>query len=178
MPKMAFKEAAMVHEILDTLARVLIDICGIYREAGADYITVREMGAGPDILSPRMFKSLIQPHLEQIFNAIQSPNVLHMCGGTDSIIDLMDSCGADAISVDHKNHVAEAREKVGPDTLIFGDLNVIVSGGPDDVDKAVKEAIANGVDAVWPGCDIWPTAPRENMEALMTAIQKYGSLTA
>ena len=181
LPKMAFKETDMVHEVLDTLTRVLIDICRIYQEAGADYITVREMGAGPDILSPRMFKVLIQPHLEQIFSAIQSPKVLHICGDTDSIIDLMDSCGADAISVDHKNHVAESREKVRPDTLIFGDLDgfgVMVSGGPNDVDKAVKEAIANGVNAVWPGCDIWPTAPQENMRTLIAATQKYGSLTS
>jgi len=45
-----------------------------------------------------------------------------------------------------------------------------------DVDKAVKEAIANGVNAIWPGCDIWPTVPRENMEALMAATLKYGKL--
>jgi len=179
LAKAAFKESDMVHRILDTLARVLIDICGIYREAGADYITVREMGAGADILSPRMFKVLIQPHLEQIFRAIESPKVLHMCGDTDSIIDQMDSCGADAISVDHKNHIAESRKKVSPDTLIFGDIDgfgVMVSGRPDDVDKAVKEAIANGVNAVWPGCDIWPAAPRENMDMLMAATRKYSKL--
>jgi uroporphyrinogen-III decarboxylase len=70
---------------------------------------------------------------------------------------------------------------VGPDTLIFGNLNgfgVIVSGGPNDVDKAVKEAIANGANAVWPGCDIWPTASQENMKTLIAATQKYGSLTS
>lgn len=179
LPKMAFKETDMVHNILDTLAQVLIRICGIYREAGADYISVREMGAGGDILSPRMFKALIQPHLEQIFSAIDSPNVLHMCGDTDSIIEEMDICGADAISVDHKNNVAESRRKLGPDKLLFGDIDgfgVIVNGKPDDVDKAVKEAIANGVNAIWPGCDIWPTAPKENMEALIAATRKYGKI--
>ena len=179
LPKMAFKKTDMVHKILDTLAGVLIDICRIYREAGADYITIREMGAGADILSPRMFKVLIRPHLEQIFSAIESPNVLHICGDTDSIVDQMDLCGADAISVEQKNHVAESRKKVRPDTLIFGNIDgfgVMVSGRPDEVDKAVKEAIANGVNAIWPGCDIWPTVPRENMEALMAAARKYGKL--
>ena len=179
LAKAAFKETDVVHGILDALASVLIDICRIYREAGADYITVREMGAGADILNPRMFKALIRPHLEQIFRAIESPKVLHICGDTDSIIDQMSLCGADAVSVDHKNHVAESRQKLGPDALIFGNFdgyNVLVLGKPDDVDKAVKDAIADGVSAVWPGCDIWPAAPRENMESLMTSTRKYGKL--
>ena len=63
--------------------------------------------------------------------------------------------------------------------LIFGDIDayqVLVLGKPSDIDEAVKEAIAKGVDAVWPGCDIWPTVPRENMEALMAAARKYGKL--
>ncbi len=179
LAKTAFKETDVVHGILDTLSSVLIDICRIYREAGADYITVREMGAGPDILNPRMFEALIRPHLEQIFRAIESPKVLHICGDTDSIIDQMYLCGADAVSVDHKNHVAESRQKLGADALIFGNLNgynVLVLGKPDGVDKAVKDAIADSVSAVWPGCDIWPTVPRENMESLMTSTRKYSKL--
>lgn len=179
LAKMAFKKTDMVHGVLDTLAKVLIELSGIYRQAGADYMTIREMGAGADILSPRIFKTLIQPHLEQIIAAIEPPRVLHICGDTDSIVDQMALCGADAISVEQKNHVAETRKKIGPNTLILGNINayeVMVLGKPEDVDKAVKVAIADGVDAVWPGCDIWPTVPGENMEALMSAIQKYGAL--
>ncbi|MFC1861176.1 uroporphyrinogen decarboxylase family protein [Chloroflexota bacterium] len=177
LAKAAFKTSAMVGGILDTLAGALIRICAIYREAGADYVTVREMGAGGDILSPRMFRSLIKPYLEKIFKAVESPKVLHMCGDTNDIIEQMESCGADAISVDHKTRIAESREKVGDDTLIFGDIDgfgVMASGKPADVESAVKHAIDSGVDAVWPGCDIWPTAPVENMEMLIEATRKYG----
>lgn len=179
LAKAAFKKTAMVHNILDALSEVLIDIAKIYREAGADYVTVREMGATGEILSPRMFKILIQPHLERVFTKIESPKILHMCGDTDSIVDQMDLCGADAISVEQKNDVAKSRKRVKSDTLIFGNIDtyeLMVKGKPDDIDKAVKEAIANGVDAIWPGCDIWPTVPRENMEALMAAARKYGRL--
>ncbi|MDP2916734.1 MAG: uroporphyrinogen decarboxylase family protein [Dehalococcoidia bacterium] len=177
--KTAFKQTDMVRGKLDMIAQVLIEICNIYRKAGADYVSIREMGAGGDILSPRMFKLLIKPPLEKIFSAIESPKILHMCGDTNAIVEMMDSCGADVISVDHKNHVAETRKKLKPETLLFGNLNgyeVLVLGKPEDVDKAVKEAIQGGVNAVWPGCDIWPTVPRANMEALMSAVRKYGKL--
>jgi [methyl-Co(III) methanol-specific corrinoid protein]:coenzyme M methyltransferase len=179
LAKMAFKKADMVNKVLDTLAGVLIEISRIYREAGADYMTIREMGAGPDILSPRIFKTLIRPHLEQIFAAIESPKILHICGDTNSIVEEMALCGADAISVEQKNDVAESRKKVGPDMFILGNIDpygVMVKGKPDDVENAVKDAIDKGVNAIWPGDDIFPTVPRENMEALMAATQKYGRL--
>ncbi len=179
LAKMAFKKKAMVDEVLDKLANVLIEIAAIYREAGADYITVREMGAGPDILSPRIFKTLIRPHLEKVFNGLESPKILHICGDTNTIVEEMALCGADAISVDQVNDVAESRKQLGPDVFILGNIDpykVIVTGSPDDVNNAVKEAVANRVNAIWPGCDIFPTAPKENMDALIAATQKYGKL--
>jgi [methyl-Co(III) methanol-specific corrinoid protein]:coenzyme M methyltransferase len=179
LAKAAFKKADLVGALLNSLAGVLIDIIRIYREAGADYITVREMGAGPDILSPRIFQSLIMPPLKKIFAEIDSPKVLHICGNTNDVIEQMALCGADVLSVEKKNNVAETRRKLGPDALIFGELDaygVLVQGTPDQVEGAVKEAIDAGVNAVWPGCDIWPMAPKANMEMLITAGRKYGKL--
>jgi len=179
LAKAAFKKKDLVGKLLDQLAGVLIQIIKIYRKAGADYITVREMGAGPDILSPRMFESLIRPPLRRIFDEIESPKVLHICGDTNAIIDQMVLCGADALSVEKKNNVTETRKKLGPDVLIFGELDaygVLSQGKPDDVDQAVKEAVERGVNAIWPGCDIWPMVPKENMEALMVSARKYGKL--
>jgi [methyl-Co(III) methanol-specific corrinoid protein]:coenzyme M methyltransferase len=179
LAKAAFKKTEMVRNVLDKLAGVLIQIIKIYREAGADYITVREMGAGPDILSPRMFESLVRPPLKRIFDGIESPKILHICGDTNAIVDQMILCGADAISVEKKNNVIESRKKLGSDVLIFGELDaygVLSQGKPDDVDKAVKEAVERGVNAIWPGCDMWPMVPKENMEALVAAARKYGKL--
>ena len=46
-------------ELLDTLEDVVIALAGIYKQAGADYLTVREMGGAENILSPRTFASVI-----------------------------------------------------------------------------------------------------------------------
>jgi len=179
LAKAAFKKANLVGQLLNQLAGVLVDIIKIYRQAGADYITVREMGAGPDILSPRIFESLIRSPLERIFADIPSPKVLHICGDTNAIVEQMAACGADALSVEKKNNVAETRRKLGPGAIIFGELDaygILSQGTPDQVEKAVQEAIARGVNGIWPGCDIWPKVPRENMGMLMTAARKYGRL--
>ena len=179
LAKKAYKKKDLVGSILDAMVDAIVKICAIYKDAGADYITVREMGAGPDILSPRMFKSLIQPQLQKVFAALDSPKILHMCGDVNSIVEIMADCGADAISVEQRCDMAETRKKLGPDVCILGNVDpygVVVAGTPADVENAVRESIENGVNAVWPGCDIFPTAPRENMQALMAAVKKYGQL--
>jgi [methyl-Co(III) methanol-specific corrinoid protein]:coenzyme M methyltransferase len=179
LAKAAIKKTNLVGVLLDKLAGALTAIAMIYREAGADYITVREMGAGPDILSPRIFQGLIMPPLKKVFEKIKSPSVLHICGDTNDIIEEMAACGADALSVEKKNNMAETRRKLGPDALIFGQLdayNTLCLGNPDSVANAVKESIDAGVNALWPGCDIWPTVPKANMEMLVAAARKYGKL--
>ncbi len=87
--------------------------------------------------------------------------MLHICGSTDTLIEMMNDCGADAISVDIKNNVAESRKKIGNDVLLFGNFDVFAL--PCKAETTVEEAIAGvkanidaGVDAVWPGCDFWP----------------------
>jgi [methyl-Co(III) methanol-specific corrinoid protein]:coenzyme M methyltransferase len=178
--KSALKRQELLNGILEKLTDVLIKIISIYKEAGADYITVREMGAGPDILSPNVFNKLIRPHLERLIASIGSPKVLHMCGSTNEIVEELIACKADALSVEGKNDIVRTRKLAGPGALIFGDIDsfgVLSQGTTEDVRSAVKKAVDKGVSAIWPGCDIWPVVPKENMEALMKASREYGKLS-
>ncbi len=181
MLKYAFKKQDLINAMLDRLADVLISLAKIYQEAGADYITVREMGSGTDLLSPRLWKSLIQPHLTKIFTALREmgfPNNLHICGETNMIIKNMYECGADSLSVEFKNDMKKTREDIGFEPLVFGNLDaykLLVIDDVEDVEKAVIKSLEDGVDAIWPGCDIWPEAKPENFKAMVEATKKYGA---
>jgi [methyl-Co(III) methanol-specific corrinoid protein]:coenzyme M methyltransferase len=174
--KLSFKKPDKVGKLLAQLSDVIIQVAGEYEKAGVDYITVREMGATSDVLSPRVFKSLILPYLQKIFATIKVPCVIHICGKTNDIVPFMAESGAKAISVDQKNDVAETRKKLGPKALLFGNYdpyNVLVSGTPDLVRTTIKKCMDDGVSAVWPGCDIWPTVPAENFKTMMEEVRKY-----
>jgi len=174
--KSSFKKPDKVGALLDLLADAIVIIAKEYTDAGADYITVREMGATSDVLSPRVFKNLILPYLKKIFSALDGNTVLHICGKTNEIAAFMVESGARAISVDQKNDVAETRKKIGPDALLFGNYdpyNVLVSGTEEQIRETMKQCLDNGVDAVWPGCDIWPTVPPENFRTMMDEVKKY-----
>src|SRR5512133_1063098 len=174
--KLSFKKPDKIGKLLEQMTDVIIQVAGEYQKAGVDYITVREMGATSDVLSPRVFKTLILPYLKKIVAQISVPTVLHICGKTNDIVPFMAESGATAISVDQKNDVAESRAKLGPKALVFGNYdpyNVLVAGTPELVRTTVRKCLEDGVSAVWPGCDIWPTVPPENVKAMLDEVANY-----
>jgi [methyl-Co(III) methanol-specific corrinoid protein]:coenzyme M methyltransferase len=171
------KNKAKTEEFLEKMTRLVIEVAKHYQEMGVDYMNIREMGTGSDLLSPRMWKTLIQPNLKKVFEALKSPKILHICGSTDMIIEMMNECGADALSVDQKNHLAESRRKLGNGVLLLGNFdpfNTLVQMPASGVEPAIKQCIDEGADAVWPGCDLWPAVKKENVDIYVQTIREYG----
>ena len=172
--KLTMKDRARVEGLLDRLTEMIINIGRAYQQQGIDYISLREMGAGSDIISPRVFRDMVQPRLKRILDSWRPPRVLHICGATDPIIGYMNECGAEALSMDHKNDLAESRRKVGGSTLLLGNLDAYRLLGQamlEEVRSKVLESSRAGADAVWPGCDIWPELKEENLFALAEAVK-------
>lgn len=171
------KNKEATEALLEKMTGLVLKLAQHYEFLGVDYITIREMGSGVDIISPRIWRSAVQANLTKIFKAIEIPTVNHICGSTDLIVEPMNECGATAISVDHKNNVAETRKKLGDDVLILGYFDaykLLVQGDVDAVAPAIKKCMDDGVDAVWPGCDIWPAAKKENVLAYVKTIRENG----
>ncbi|MCP4672572.1 MAG: methyltransferase [Desulfobacula sp.] len=173
------KQKDQIAAFLAEVTQVTVDMVKHYQELGVDFISVRDMGSGTDLLSPRMWKTLVGPNLKKVFDAITDiPSVNHICGSTDMIIEMMHECGADALSVDQKNDVVQTREKLGNDVLLFGNFdpyNTLTQlEDVAEVENVIKKCIDNGLDSVWPGCDIWPDVKKENMETYVKTVKEYG----
>ena len=170
-----FKEKT--EAFMEKMTDLVIKVAKHYEALGVDYMNIREMGTGSDLLSPKVWETLIGPNLKKIFDAIEIPVINHICGSTDLIIEMMNECGADAISVDQKNNLAESRKKLGDDVLLLGNFDpygTLVTGDVSNVEPVIKKCIDDGADAVWPGCDIWPDAKKENVEAFVDTVRTYG----
>jgi [methyl-Co(III) methanol-specific corrinoid protein]:coenzyme M methyltransferase len=177
--KGVFKQKAKVEDLLDKLSDMITKLGQQWQAAGCDYIALREPGVAADLLSPRTFKDIIKPRLTRILAGWQSPKLLHICGQTDPLIDMMNQCGADGLTVDIKCNIAEARKKLGDDVLLMGNLDTYPmtcdENTPVEATVAhVKETIDNGVDAVMPGCDLWPAIIEANMKAAVDTTHEYG----
>lgn len=177
--KAVFKEKKKVEEVLDKLTDMIIKIGKWLQAAGCDYITLREPGVAADLLSPRTFREIIKPRLTKILDSWKSPKLLHICGQTDPIIEMMNECHSDGLTVDIKCDIKEARKKIGNNVLLMGNVDTYPMTCDEKTPKEkaiahIKEIIDNGVDAVMPGCDLWPAIKEENMLACVETTHTYG----
>ena len=180
--KAVFKDKERVEDILDKFSEIIINIGKALLDAGADFITLREPGVAADLLSPKTFKEMIQPRLTRILSAWRPPKVLHICGSTDPLVEMMwqivTDSGGQAVSFDIKNNLLESRKKLGNDALIVGNFDVF--GLPCAEETTVEQAIEGiqtnidgQVDAVWPGCDLWPDIKEDNFRAMEKTAREY-----
>jgi [methyl-Co(III) methanol-specific corrinoid protein]:coenzyme M methyltransferase len=162
------RDPASVHPALSILADMVIRSALTYHQAGADMLTVHEMGGSPGVLGPKRFEAFVLPALQKVLASLPRPRILSVCGNTNTAMPLLAQAGADAISVDQLNDLAASRAAL-PGTLLFGNIDpvgVLANGTPVEVQQVVSAAIAAGVDAVWPGCDLYPLTPLENLKAM------------
>jgi MtaA/CmuA family methyltransferase len=165
------RKPEVIHPALEIVTQVLASVGVAYHQAGADFLTIHEMGGSPGALGPRLFESIVLPHVQTLTSALPRPVVLSACGRTNGMMKLLAASGADALSVDQTNDLAQSREDV-PDLLLFGNLDpvgLISQGTPDEIREAVASAVRSGADAVWPGCDMYLQTPLENLRALVVA---------
>ena len=172
-----FKEKEKVAKVLDALTEVAIETGRRCIDAGVDYMTLREPGVAADLLSPRTFKQIIQPRLTKILDAWNCTKVLHICGTATPLIEMMMDCGADALSFDVKTDMKLAREKMGTMPLLgnFEVFYVPCQNPAAEAAQTMRDTIDLGVDAVWPGCDMWPDVIEENIIAMKEAVKEYGT---
>lgn len=162
------KEPQMVLDALFHLSSFLAKIGNAYLDAGADFITVHEMGGSPGFIGPKPFGTFVLPALQHLTGDLPHPTVLSVCGKTDSGMSLLAQSGADAISVDQLNDLKASRA-VLKDKLLFGNIDPVATlwqGNEGSVAEAVQKAKEAGVDAVWPGCDLVPQTPIQNIKKL------------
>ena len=165
-----------VGRVLDPLTDVLVEVALAYLSAGADFITVHEMGGSPGFIGPAPFRQLVQPRLQRLLAALPPPRVLSVCGDTNRAMPLLAECGADALSLDQLNDLARSRHTLGPGPILFGNIDpvgTLVYGDEAGVRRAVRRAMDDGADAVWPGCDLAPAAPASNLRAMVEEAQSH-----
>jgi len=159
-------EPAIVLSALRYLTDFLTDIGHAYRDAGADFITIHDMGGSAGFIGPSKYEQFVFPSEKDLIERLPKPCVLSVCGKMDKSLHLLAQTGADAISIDQTTDIKAARDAL-KDTLLFGNIDpvgTLLRGDEADVAKAVIGAKEADVDALWPGCDLVPSTPIQNIK--------------
>ncbi|MBM3124405.1 MAG: hypothetical protein FJZ87_04930 [Chloroflexi bacterium] len=163
------KDPSAVTVALMRLSSLVATIGTAYRTAGADFITIHEMGGSPGFIGPAKFEQFVLPALTDLNRKLAHPTVVSVCGNTNSSMPLLAQTGADAISVDQTNNLAASRSLLR-ETLLFGNLDPVQTlwqGDEGSIMEAARLARESGVDALWPGCDLVPQSSMANIRAFV-----------
>jgi len=162
------KEPQAVLDALLHLSSFLSQIGQAYLHAGADFITIHEMGGSPGFIGPAKFEQFVLPSIKELAGKLSGPSVLSVCGNTNTAMHLLAQAGTTAVSVDQLNNIAASRALL-KDKLLFGNIDPVETlwqGNSAQVQESVVRAKETGVDAVWPGCDLVVQTPIQNIKSM------------
>jgi MtaA/CmuA family methyltransferase len=170
--------------LLDHCAEAGLQFVRLMAEAGAHMVSSGDSPAGPDLVSPRIYRELALPwekRLADEAHRLGLPYALHICGRTDRILDDMLATGADALELDYKTDARLAHHRLKDRAVFIGNLDpsgVLALGTPDLVQAKALELLAVFADTprfiLNAGCAIPATTPSENLHAIVRAARATG----
>lgn len=175
--KWSLKKTDLFEQALDLATEAAIVYANALVEAGADVISVADPVASPDLMSPDSFKKFLKARLQKFSSSVNSVTVLHICGNVNSILSDMADCGFEGLSVEEKiGSPKKAKEVIGDRARFVGNISspfTLLPGPIDKIKAEARQALADGVDVLAPGCGIAPMTPLENIKAMVAARDEY-----
>lgn len=101
-----------------------------------------------------------------------------MCGRTTDLLPIRARLPVDIVGLDLPVDLDTAREVLGPDRVILGNVSTVgemLRGTPDEVDRAAAacHAACGPRHIVGTGCAVPPETPPDNLRALVAYAQEH-----
>lgn len=139
------------------------------------------------LIRKKQFEEFSLPYLKRNIADVKkycgSSAGLHICGDSKDLWPLLKDSGIGNFSLDNCESLLEAKEILGNDIVITGNVppvDVMYLGNTEDVKKSVKECIDIGYDSpcgyvLSTGCQIPKGTKMENIDAFMEYGREFGN---
>jgi MtaA/CmuA family methyltransferase len=173
-------DPAFVDDLLAFVTEVVIAFARAQRDAGADLMGIGDAPAS--LIGRRLFENVIAPWHRKLVEALRAMGLKtrsHICGNTSKIAEARAHLGYDIIDIDSQVACELAREKMGPDTIILGNVPTVAvmeKGTPEDVRRtadACHRALGDRF-ILSAGCEVPRSTPIANMDALCDYVRMQG----
>jgi len=167
-----FDDPAFVRDLFAFVVEMELRFACEQLKAGADVIGVGDAAAS--LVGPDIYDEFVWPYEKKLVDGIHALGGkvrLHICGNTRRILEGMGKLGCDIVDLDSMAPISEARQKMGPKTVLLGNLNpvaVLRNGDPAGVTAAIAECHrqAGAPFIVGAGCEVPRDTPPDNLRAL------------
>lgn len=173
---------AAARRLLEYSAEATSQFIKLMAAAGAHMVSNGDSPAGPELVSPRIYREFALPYEKRIVelaHGLGLPYFLHICGKTDRILRDMLSTGADGLELDYKTDARLAHDLMKDRAVFIGNLDpsgVLALGTPALVEAKTRELVALFRDTprfiLNAGCAIPATTPAENIRAMIRAARQ------
>lgn len=146
---MAFSEPAMLHQFLGKLADSIATYVRYQIDCGAQVVQMFDSWAGQ--LSPQDYDTFALPYQKRVVEQVkathpETPLILYI-NGSAGLLERMPACGVDFVSVDWTVDMAEARQRLGPNVGVQGNIDpCALFGSKDFIKSRVLETIRKAGD--------------------------------
>jgi len=133
------------------------------------------------MVSPRTYKSQVEPHLQRIFSAFEGLiRIYHNDTPCPRLLEPLAEAGFDVFNFSHETDIIMVKEKMGQRVALMGNvapLDLGVRGSPEEVYAAamgcLKKAAPGGGLILSFGGGVSPGTKPENIDALLQAARDY-----
>lgn len=173
----------LVFKLLDYSTEVVKQFINLIAASGVDMVSNGDSMAGPDLISPDLYRKYAQSYEKKIAEhakVLNMPYLLHICGNVNSILDDMVQVGADVLELDYKTDIHQIYEKCSDKLIFCGNIDpsgVLAMGTVQDVRDKVNELQEIYSDSprfiLNAGCAIPPSTPPENLMEMIKCAKEY-----
>ena len=174
------RDAPHINKVMEKSLAAAIEFCYDIIDAGGLPIIVDPL-ASSSVISPKAYKEFALPYERRLIDFLHRYDldvILHICGETTPILDLLPDTNADLISLDRVS-LANALDKLSRKMRIIGnfDTSDLAFSKPGAINEGVMEMARLGKNApkgyvVSTGCEVPIQTPVENVKAFMKAARE------
>jgi uroporphyrinogen decarboxylase len=175
-----FRDPALLDALLETITALAIDYLKVQIAAGADAVQIFDTWGSA--LTQSEYERFSARHIRKIIEAVKplgAPVIVYV-GGCAPYLDTLNTLGADALSIDWRLELANARRLVKPGIALQGNLDPLaLLAGPEAAARAVRELFEKFPPAPGHvfnlGHGVLPPTQPAAARALMEALKHYGA---
>ncbi len=170
-----YDDPAFVRDLFEFVIELELRFAQAQVRAGATLMGIGDAAAS--LIGPALYEEFVWPYEKRLIDGVRAMGVpvrLHICGNTRPILAGMGKLGCEIIDLDYLTPLVEARQKMGPEQILLGNLEpagIVRQGAPDDLRAATAttHVQAGPRHIIGAGCEIPRDTPAKNLRAMRAA---------
>jgi uroporphyrinogen decarboxylase len=147
--RMAFSEPAILHRLLEFLADSIAVYIRYQIDCGAQVVQMFDSWAGQ--LAPQDYETFALPYQQRVFQQVKQTHpdtpLILLVSGSAGLLERMGRSGADIVTVDWTVDMADARQRLGREMKVQGNLDPgVLFGSHDFIRDRILDTIRKAGD--------------------------------